>query len=81
MCANCCEPRGLKEVVNNEVDGFLWSEISGLVDQTLYVAKMESGRLSVLQDSAREVLKRFGANTFMINVRELFQPLIKELNQ
>lgn len=72
---------GLKEVVNNEVDGFLWSEISGLVDQTLYVAKMESGRLSVLQDSAREVLKRFGANTFMINVRELFQPLIKELNQ
>ncbi|MGC8654094.1 MAG: glycosyltransferase [Candidatus Kryptoniota bacterium] len=69
---------GLKEIVNMGVNGFLWSEISDLIDQTLYIAKMDSGQLNALQDSSRRILNRFGVETFTDAVRDLFLPLIKK---
>ena len=67
---------GLKEIVTEGENGYLWETTDQLMDFTLNVARMSFDQLTALQSRARESYRRYGLQKFDERVAELFTPVL-----
>jgi glycosyltransferase involved in cell wall biosynthesis len=69
---------GLKEIVQQGKNGFLWETTDELIHYTTLVANLSSDELGTLQNNAIETYRRFGPTNFNERVMELFTPLLAD---
>ncbi len=80
MSARCVpvvvDKGGLREIVHDDVDGFLWNTTDQLMESTLKVAGLPPDQLDKLQGKARERYQRFAVNNFNRRVAKIFSPIL-----
>ena len=67
---------GQKEIVAEDMNGFLWKSIDDLVSQTVRVANLSEERLLELRRNARIRYEGYSLNEFRRQVIDLFTPLL-----
>lgn len=67
---------GLKEIVSNNQNGFLWGTTDELVDTTLRIAGMKKNELERLRDNARQKYYDFSLQNFNNRVADIFDALL-----